>query len=113
MVRPRDRDVVDRGECVELHVALDLAPFAVQCVELLRQCQPTLEAVGGQALDADRHVGQPSGRVDAWADGKAEICRARRPRVAAGHLEQCRDPRMQAGRCGCAAAPGATSTRLL
>jgi len=78
-----------------LHVALDLAPLAVQCVELLRQCQPTLEAVGGEAFDADRHVGQPSGRVDARTDRKAEVCRARRPRVAPGDLEQCRDARMQ------------------
>ncbi len=62
-------------QCVELHVALDLAPLAIQLIELPRKLDRALEAVGGQTLDTDRHVGQASRCVDARADGKAEIAR--------------------------------------
>ena len=41
-----------------------------------------LEAVGREALDADRHVGQAARGVDAWADRKAEIARARALRAS-------------------------------
>src|SRR4249920_2551071 len=71
------------------------ASIAVQCVELLRQCQPTLEAVGDEALDSDGHVVQTPRCVDAWADRKAEVGGARRSGIAARHLEQCRDTRVQ------------------
>ena len=94
-VRRLDRAGIELRQRVELHVALDVAPLAVELVELPRQFQRALEAVGRQALDADRHVGQSPGRVDAGADREAEVHGAGRPRVLAGDLEQRRHPGMQ------------------
>ncbi len=94
--RRLDPVAVERGESVDLHVALDVAPLAVQLVQLPRQLQRAFEAFRGEALDADRHVGQAPGRVDARTDCEAEIHRARRAGVLARHLEQRRHAGMQA-----------------
>ena len=86
---------IQRGERIELHVALDVAALAVQLVQLLRQLERALEAVGRQALDAHRHVGQASGGVDARADREAEVHRPCRAGVLARHLEQRRHAGVQ------------------
>jgi hypothetical protein len=65
--------VVEFGQRVELHVGFDRAPLAVQFVELPRQRQGAVGVVGEQALDADRHVGEPPGGIDARADRETEI----------------------------------------
>ena len=61
--------------------------------------------VGEQAFDAERHVGQPAGGVDARAEREAEVegaararRRARRPRTAPPRRAAC-------GRRGCASGP--------
>ena len=55
------------------HVALDLAPLAVDAVQRARQFVGARRVVGQQAFDAQRHVGQPAGRVDARAQREAEV----------------------------------------
>ena len=55
------------------HAAFDLAPLAVDGVELARQFIGARGVVAQQQLDAQRHVGQPPGGVDARAQGKAEV----------------------------------------
>ena len=92
--RPRRRRVAaSASSCMSLSISRRSRFSASSCCA---SASAALEVVGGQALDADRHVGQPSGRVDAWADRKAEIVERAGARVAAGHLEQRRDARVQA-----------------
>jgi hypothetical protein len=55
------------------HAALDVAPLAVDAVQHARQFVGARRVVGQQALDAQRHVGQPAGRVDARAEREAEV----------------------------------------
>ena len=112
-VRRLDQDLVELREGVDLHVALDVAPFAVELVELPREFERALEAVRRQAFDADRHVGQAPGRVDARADREAEVVGAggaRRPCPATWNsaaIPGCRRPlRMRCSPC-------ATRMRLL
>ena len=52
--------------------------------------------VGEQALDAERHVGEAAGGVQARPDREAEVARARLARVAAGDREQRRDAGLHA-----------------
>ena len=52
--------------------------------------------VGEQAFDAERHVRQPPGGVDARADREAEVEAAGARRVAPGRREQRRDARLHA-----------------
>jgi hypothetical protein len=70
------------------HAALDVAPLAVDAVEHARQLFGAARVVGQQALDAQRHVGQPAGRVDARAQGKAEVEGGGHRRRAARGLEE-------------------------
>ena len=58
-------ELVQQRQCMLVHAGLDLAPFAVDAVELLRDGPGAAFVVGGQALDAERHVGQPARRVQA------------------------------------------------
>ncbi len=88
------------------HAAFDVAPLAVDAVEHAREFVGAAGVVGQQAFDAERHVGEPAGRVDARARARS---RSRRwwPRRACG-------PRPRtAPRCppasrrrGCGAGPG-------
>ena len=55
------------------HVAFDLAPLAVDAVQRARQFVGARGVVGEQAFDAQRHVGQPAGGVDARAEREAEV----------------------------------------
>ena len=44
--------------------------------------------IGQQAADADRHVGQPAGRIESRRDGKSQIGRDQLAALATRHLEQ-------------------------
>ncbi len=55
------------------HAALDLAALAVDGVEALRQFGAARRVVGQQAFDAERHVRQPAGRIDARPEREAEV----------------------------------------
>ena len=78
------------------HRALDLAPVAVDTVQRFCQLVGTRGVVGQQALDAQRHVRQTSGSVDARAQCKAEVEGGGRGRLPTGGCEQ----RGQSGRHG-------------
>ena len=74
-------------------------------VELLRQLGGARRVVGEQAFDAERHVGQAAGGVDARAEREAEVerrwrarRRGRRRRTAPRRPAAC-------GRRGCASGP--------
>ena len=71
-----------------LDVGLDAAPFAVQAVQFggLRQRGGVVR--GEQAGDAQAHVRQPSGRVEAGPDHEAEVLGRGARRIAAGGPEQ-------------------------
>jgi hypothetical protein len=58
---------------LRLHARFDLAALAVECVELLRDVHRASRVVGDQAFDAQRHVGQAAGGVEARADHEAEV----------------------------------------
>ena len=86
-------DVGEIGERLLLHAGLDLAAFAVHHVELLREIPRAADVVGDQALDAERHVGQPSGGIQARAEAEAEVEARCRTRFARGRAEQRGDAR--------------------
>ena len=71
-----------------VHARLDVAPLAVDRVERLASSARAPRLVGEQALDAERHVGEAAGGVEARPDREAEVGgaaragRARRPRTA-------------------------------
>ena len=56
-----------------LHVGLDFTAFAVEIVELLGDGQGAGRVVGDQAFDAQAHVGQAAGGVEARAEQEAEV----------------------------------------
>ncbi len=55
------------------HLAFDGLALAVDAVERPRQFVGTQSVVGGQAFDAERHVGQAPGSVQARAEREAEV----------------------------------------
>ena len=78
------------------HVGLDLAPLAVDGVELLRQFGGAQRVVGGQAFDAQRHVREAAGGVDARPQCKAEVEARGACRHPPGRREQCRHASLHA-----------------
>ena len=70
------------------HTAFNVAPLAVDAVERARQCVGVAGVVGQQAFDANRHIGQTPGGVDAWPQGKAKVKRRRHRRFAPSDVEQ-------------------------
>ena len=77
-----------RDERVFLHRGFDIAAFAIEPVELRgERCRLRL-AVGEEAADAERHVGQPSRRIEARSRDKAQVVAGRTPRVAAARGEE-------------------------
>ncbi len=81
------------------HLAFYAFALAVDAVECARQLLGTPGVVGAQAFDAQRHVGQPAGGVQARAQGKTEVQAGSACRLARRHLEQ----RCHAGRHGSSA----------
>src|SRR5690554_2035504 len=75
------------------HVFFDAAPFAVEVVQFPGEAQGFVAAVGEQAGDADAHVVQPAGGVQARAHNKTEVRSADFGVVAAGHFQQGQDAR--------------------
>ena len=70
------------------HAVLHRPPLTVDRIERLRQFRGPLGVVGAQALDAQGHVGQPTGGVDARAQRKTEVLCGGLRGVASGHMEQ-------------------------
>ena len=87
------------------HLGLDVAPLAVQPVELLRAVRCARLVVGDQALDAEAHVGEAPGGVEARPGDEAEVEARGLGERPAGGAQQRRD----AGR----AAPGAQALQAL
>ena len=56
-----------------LHALFDVAPFSVHRVELFGQRQRACEVVGDQAFDADGHVREAPGGIEARPDREAEV----------------------------------------
>ena len=82
---------VERGQQefgVVTHAGFDAAPLTVDGVQLLGDVHGAGRIVGGEALDAERHVGQASGGVEARADGETEVEGCGAGRLAAGDAEQ-------------------------
>ena len=75
------------------HVFFDAAAFAVEVVQFPGQAQGFVAAVGEQAGDADAHVVQPAGGVQARAHHKAEVGSADFGVVAASDFQQGQDAR--------------------
>ena len=71
-----------------LHFRLDITPLAIQFVQPLRQQQGRVRVVGEQAFDAQRHVLQPPGGIQPWAEGEAQIRRHQLLRAALGDADQ-------------------------
>ena len=98
-------DLLQRLQSLLQHRRLDLAPLAVQPVELLRAVGRARLVVGDQALDAEAHVGEPAGGVEARPGDEAEVEARRLGERAPGGAQQRRDARR--------AAPGAQALQAL
>ena len=70
---PSRHQVFERGLGLFAHAGFDFAPFTVDRIELLREVGSARRVVGDEALDAERHVGQAAGGVDARAEREAEV----------------------------------------
>ena len=75
------------------HVFFDAAAFAVEVVQFPGEAQGFVAAVGEQAGDADTHIVQPAGGVQARANHEAEVRSADFGVVAASHFQQGQDAR--------------------
>ena len=99
--------VRDREHRLLLHLQLELAAILVQLREARREQPRRFGVVRQQALNADRHVVEPAGRVQSRPDLIAEIgCDALRRRRGSP-LPAAREPRRSNARRECAAAPDA------
>lgn len=83
------------GERLLLHTGLDLLAFAVERVELLRDAERAPGVVGDQALDAERHVGQPPGGARRGPTMKPRSVDVAFGRVAAGGAKERGDARVE------------------
>jgi hypothetical protein len=79
-----------------LHAGLDAAAFAVELVELWAMLMARAHVVGDQAFDAQRHVGQAAGGVEARAEGEAQVEGGGPGGVAAGGGKQGADAGLHA-----------------
>ncbi len=89
-------EAFQKCQCRVLHVGFDVAPFAVDCIKLLGNRPGAAFVVGGQAFDAERHVGQAAGRIQAWTKCKAQIERRCASCFTTRGAKQCRDARLHA-----------------
>src|SRR5262245_31494849 len=87
--------LAERGPRAVLHLRLDVSALAVEAVELARNGARATGIGGDQALDAERHVGQPTRGVEAWCDRESQIVCRRPPVIPAGCLKQRRDAGLQ------------------
>ena len=83
---------VEIGHRLLAHRRLDASPLPVDRVELQGQFVGLDVVVGEQALDPDRDVGEPAGRVDSRSDGETHVAATGAPRVAAGDAQQRAQP---------------------
>ncbi|MCY1215315.1 hypothetical protein D9M72_271580 [compost metagenome] len=86
------------GQRLFAHLGLDRAALAVDVVEFARHFQRLGLVVGGQAGDAQAHVGQPARGVDARAQREAQVETIGAARFAARDGEQGAQPGLQAAR---------------
>ncbi len=104
----RCRDVdrrLERRERLVLHRGLDIAALVVQAIELRREPLRGRRIVGDEAGDADGHVREPAGGIDARTGDEAEIVGRRTSRIAARRGEERRNPGLHA--------PGADASQAL
>src|ERR1700680_4502504 len=87
---------IECGERLVLHGGLDVTPLPVQAIELSGQALRGCRVVGHQAGDADRHVRESAGGIEARACDKAKVIRCCASRIAPAHGEQCRYPGLHA-----------------
>jgi hypothetical protein len=83
-----DLDAVQQGQGLVLHFRFDAAPFPVELVQFAGQGQGMIAVGCQQTFDAQAHVGEAAGGVEAGADGEAQVLAAGPGEGAAGHLEQ-------------------------
>ena len=76
------------GERVFQHALLDFLAHLVQAVEFAGDFLRFFQAAGQQAGDADRHIVEPAGGIDARRQRKAHIERLGFGRIAAGDFKQ-------------------------
>ena len=77
-----------QGQGMFAHAAFGVAPLAVDGVELLCERCGMGRVVAEQEFDAEPHIGQPSGGVDARPQGKAQIERGSGLYRTPGHGKQ-------------------------
>ena len=74
--------VADERIGIELHGAFELAALAVERIEFERKRLRFVKAFGEQTLNADAHLGQTPGRVDARRNAEGEVARRGGRRIA-------------------------------
>src|SRR5690242_12859886 len=89
-------DARDRSERRFLHVSLEQATVAVQCIEFGSNRLSTLYIIRSKTFDAERHVGESSCGIDAWRKREAQVMDGGALRIAGRDPEQCRESRLHA-----------------
>ena len=92
-----DRPFNDSKACSSMSASI-LLPVAVQPVELLRAVRGARLVVGDQALDAEAHVGEAAGGVEARPGDEAEVEARGLGGIASGGAQQRGDAVLRRGR---------------
>ena len=78
----------DGSDCLLLHFLFNRAALAIETIELARYLGGSLRFLGQQALDAEGHVFQPAGGVQARRHTKTKVAGGEPSGCAAGHAQQ-------------------------
>ena len=87
------RQLLELLERLALHALLDALAILVEVVQLLGVFLRQLRVFAEQQLDADGHVVQPAGGIEARAEDETEVAGGHLARLAPGHFQQRLEPR--------------------
>src|SRR5262249_54084185 len=88
-----DVDADDREFGLTRHLLLDCAPRFVQLLECGCKRARLSQRVGEETTNADAHVVEPTSRIEARAERKADVRGGQRRRRSARGLAQCANTR--------------------
>ena len=79
---------LDNRYSLRLHISFDRTPFAVECIQSVRQGLGGVLIIGQQAFDAQRHIIDSSGRIEPRCDIKSDFGRRDISGHATRYLQQ-------------------------
>jgi hypothetical protein len=81
-----------------VHLRFDIAPLAIQSIELGGERQRSVPGFGEQAANADRHVGKASRRIETRSRNERQVRARRATWIASGDHEEREQTRLCAAR---------------